>query len=175
MRQDGPVRVGERRLPASVGDADAIDVRKVAKLLVEPSRELPRRPRPRVDGRRQERRVVGADEPLRLALGDPRQRRVRIDARAGGVDDLDRLGQRAHEVDRLGDRLLGLAGQAEDEPEVGRDAVLGEQRDQVVEMAPANSFCAVASNESAALSTVIDTWPFGLADEVRELGGTASG
>src|SRR6266516_3367107 len=134
LRKHNPVRVGERGLAAPIGDSDPVHVREPGERLVEMPGELAWGPGSRVHDWGEEARIVGADEVLWLLFGDPRERRVGIDARARRIDDLERLRQCPDEVDRLGDRLLRLAGEAEDEAEVGRDAVLAEQSDERVQV-----------------------------------------
>ena len=95
---------------------------------------------------------------------------MRIDARAGRVDDLDRLGQRADEADRLGDRLLGLAREAEDQAEVGRDAVLAEERDERIEVpSPERLLGGLEQRVGRAVDRDRDV-PVRLAHELCELG-----
>ena len=104
-----------------------------------------------------------SDEPFGLALGDPGQWRVRVHARSRRVHDLDRLRQGANELDRLGDRLLGLAREAEDQAEVGGDAVLAEERDEIVEMAATKR---LLRRLEQLVGRAVDGWTAGFPTEV---------
>ena len=136
LRQDGAVRVAERRLPACVGDADAVPRSGIAELRVESAGQLARWPRARVDdrasGRSGRRRRRGGRAPrsrsARAACADRRARRP--SRRPRSTPGSERTKSIVSAI------VSSVSpGRPKMSPRSAETLVLGEQRDERVQMA----------------------------------------